>query len=574
MVDVGDGDGVKKGVKKILMFSDIEGCQQKPGDEKSKQSKVLCSNSFYTNLDDMLDPEKGGDPNLHVAFLGDYFDQGVGVYVSIKGMERLHKRHKGRVHIILGNRDVNKLRFIFELQKKPKSIDNGWNAWTDFFDTLQVNSTNDINLVKHILWHSMGAKLDVNGVQIKLDQIQSETSKMAGLYSFVHPMKRETADDKMALIYLKSAFGIPLNEGETKPEDFLDVLSFLRICKIAHVFEDKLLLAHGGGFDPDAFFGEDYVKSFNPGVDFVLDSSNYHTTLEKFRKELAGMNPKPDGESTVQVSVQKSVDVYNQLFQEVLDEIGKINVDRTIPYTWKFVLLQALGLKPDIPTRDNPTEDARYKSLIQSCSQDGCKGPNNNLSNDLDVNKLEKVLSSSNIIGISTGHKPTCFPIPIIYQRSKPKDVTFISNDTSNANRSIYEIGNTTAIGTIATINEDGSLVSEVKVITLDDTKSPAFKYEAMFGPFSFSSGNPPPLYKTDGNNYVLEYVGKKLIFGPGYEQRKFEDIPESNIVSPGGRRRSRNRKYNTKKRGSKRLSKRTKRNKHHTKRSRKQRKH
>jgi hypothetical protein len=104
-----------------------------------------------------------------------------------------------------------------------------------------------------------------------------------------------------------------------------------------------------------------------------------------------------------------------------------------------------------------------------------------------------------------------------------------------------------------------------------------------MYDPLTFKT---TPFYEPEDGVNVLKYGDSKVVFNKkgDYDQLKFEGIaPASNTVDPptssdmpdsGGRRRSRNRKYNTKKRGSKRLSKRTKRNKHHTKRSRKQRKH
>ena len=109
-----DGDGVKK----ILMFSDIEGCQKfnlagsKNGE--IKQSGFLCNPAFYAEIKRRLDSDK----NLHIAFLGDYFDQGMGVYKSINGMDGLltefnKEGEEERVFVILGNRDVNKLRFLF-----------------------------------------------------------------------------------------------------------------------------------------------------------------------------------------------------------------------------------------------------------------------------------------------------------------------------------------------------------------------------------------------------------------------------------------------------------------------------
>ena len=134
------------GVQKLLMFSDIEGCQASPGE----QSKFLCSKGFYDKIADMLDPDpdKGGDANLHIAFLGDYFDQGMLVYDSIKGMISLldNPKFAGRVHVILGNRDVNKLRFCFELRYRleiKNSIQNLTSKDTILEVTKEIKTTKD-----------------------------------------------------------------------------------------------------------------------------------------------------------------------------------------------------------------------------------------------------------------------------------------------------------------------------------------------------------------------------------------------------------------------------------------------
>jgi hypothetical protein len=351
---------------------------------------------------------------------------------------------------------------------------------------------------------------------------------------------------------------------ETKTEYMpLDVIGFFKKCKIAHVFNGKVVLAHGGGFDSEAFFDKKYVKSFETNEE--VTGENYHQMLNQFRVRLSST----ESSYTSSVTVQESIDEYNNLLQEVLRELTE---EPTPKFTWKFVLLQALGLKPD-------DEDARYKSLIQSCSQDGCSGQNPALKYADSATKLAEVLTKSGITHVSYGHKPVCFPIPLIYQRSTINGVTFISNDTSNGNRKVSEIGENTAIGTKITFNysdnNNPQVETQVELITLDGSESPAKKYSDMFGPYS--SKNPPPEYiEEEGKATTLIYNGHKLSFNnllkppASYGQLKFEDITS---VS-GGRRRSRNRKYNTKKRGSKRLSKRTKRNKHHTKRSRKQRKH
>jgi hypothetical protein len=629
---------------KLLMFSDIEGCQKynlvgKEGNKGTfEQSGFLCSAAFYSEITKRLD----SDPNLNIAFLGDYFDQGMGVYDSINGMNGLldnfNKDGKERVFVILGNRDVNKLRFCFELANKGivgLEKDNRWEAgFGNFFDNL--NGKTDVALANCILFHSMGAKIDMN----TNSNNHEPDAKLIGLHSFLPSSLsyEKKQDSKLALKYLKVSLGIILKDEEETP-NALDILGFFKKCKLAHVFDGpggKVLLAHGGGFDSDAFFDEAYVNSFGEGMTDEISPDKYHTTMEQFRRILSGSAPAMKGgfdrkkankagneisrqnmlnmlnmttsmqkkeQSSLPLSessqaldqspsaldqspsaldqsspitpskqVEKSVDAYNNLLQRVINEITRENKT----FTWRFVLLQALGLKPD-------KEDARYKSLIQSCSQDGCSGPNPILTSDPNSSNLAKILKDSGITHVSYGHKPICFPIPVIYKRNGIDGVTFISNDTSNGNRKIEEVGDNTAIGTMVIFDPTGDQSKVQSKIEPVQYENKVGTYSAMYDPLTFKT---TPFYEPEDGVNVLKYGDSKVVFNKkgDYDQLKFEGIaPASNTVDPptssdmpdsGGRRRSRNRKYNTKKRGSKRLSKRTKRNKHHTKRSRKQRKH
>ena len=642
------------------MFSDIEGCQKfnLAGSISGGilQSGFLCNPVFYAEIKRRL----VSDPNLNIAFLGDYFDQGMGVYESINGMDRLltefNKDGKERVFVILGNRDVNKLRFCFELAKKGiVGLGKGerWEfGFGEFYDNL--NDKTDVALANCILYYSMGARIDMDTNNMN----KESDAKLIGLHSFIPPGKNIN-DSKLALKYLKVSLGIEPRVGY---EDALNLLGFFKKCKIAHVFDQgtlgKVLLAHGGGFDPDAFFGQAYVDSF--GVEEITPQ-NYHSTLEQFRRKLSGdvqkggafdraaaieygntaskenmkrfrraiekvkpsvagaivdpsvaeaivkpvdmpmppeimkdsnFEPSLVDTQTAQTAVELSVNAYNKLLDDVLSEISGDNP----VFTWKFVLLQALGLKPD---GDTNNKDARYKSLIQSCSQDGCAGPNNKLSNDVDSSKLAKILTDSGITHVSYGHKPHCFPIPVIYQREEVPGVTFISNDTSNGNRKVEEIGENTAIGTMVIFERQeggGGVKTKIEPVDLDSEKREKARekgenvpyerkvgdYSAMYTPLTLAT---TPVYKPDDSDAnVLEYGDVKNVNGKGtvvfnnllkppalFGQLNFK--VEKNPVEQGGKRRSRNRKRNTK-RGSKHVSKRTKRNKRHVKRSRKMRKY
>jgi len=99
--------------KTLYMFSDMEGCQVLDNKNKPNSNSVaMCDPGFYSKLYKMM----GTTSNMYVAFLGDYFDQGLKVIPSLQGMSMLYDEYgPNRVFIILGNRDINKLRFMYEL---------------------------------------------------------------------------------------------------------------------------------------------------------------------------------------------------------------------------------------------------------------------------------------------------------------------------------------------------------------------------------------------------------------------------------------------------------------------------
>jgi hypothetical protein len=204
--------------------------------------------------------------------------------------------------------------------------------------------------------------------------------------------------------------------------------------------------------------------------------------------------------------------------------------------------------------------------------------------------KLAKILKDSGITHVSYGHKPICFPIPVIYQREEGPGVTFISNDTSNGNRKVEEIGENTAIGTMVIFErESGGVKTKIEPVDLNSEKRekgenvPYEKkvgdYSAMYEPLTLAT---TPFYEFDkaiGANF-LRYGNKRVVFNAkGYEQLKYEDSPpppdNAAAVPAGGKRRSRHRKQQKSKRGSKYGgSKKTRRSKHkHTKHGRKMRK-
>jgi hypothetical protein len=85
----------------LLCISDLEGCVDSP---------VLCSKNTFDAIETLMESYQ----NLQVAFLGDYFDQGPHIVSTINGIMKLKERYEDKIHIILGNRDVNKMRIAVE----------------------------------------------------------------------------------------------------------------------------------------------------------------------------------------------------------------------------------------------------------------------------------------------------------------------------------------------------------------------------------------------------------------------------------------------------------------------------
>jgi hypothetical protein len=192
---------------------------------------------------------------------------------------------------------------------------------------------------------------------------------------------------------------------------------------------------------------------------------------------------------------------------------------------------------------------------------------------------LIHIFTESGIEYVSYGHKPVCFPIPIIYSRPTIGGVTFISNDTSNAHRDIFELDNNVVVGTsITKFDGEKPTQAEVEVIYVGSGPTPTVfktdKYKTMFGPFS--SNFPPPQYVLSGDGddarYRLTYQGGELPFN--IRKKAFDTLvfkPTSVSASAGGRKRhySRRGRHNSQ-RNLKTKNKHVKRNKYNNKKTRK----
>jgi len=88
--------------------------------------------------------------NCELVFGGDVCDRGPGDLRVIDALNKLKEKYPSRVHFILGNRDVNKLRFPFELEDSrlhtaPKVF------WLEDDELITPPSANE-NKVERLRW--------------------------------------------------------------------------------------------------------------------------------------------------------------------------------------------------------------------------------------------------------------------------------------------------------------------------------------------------------------------------------------------------------------------------------------
>jgi hypothetical protein len=179
---------------------------------------------------------------------------------------------------------------------------------------------------------------------------------------------------------------------------------------------------------------------------------------------------------------------------------------------------------------------------------------------------LYKYLKASGVTHVSYGHKPVCFPIPLIYRRTAGDiSIMFISNDTSNGNRRTEDLGSTIVVGTKIECSSDPSNQSEASIYYISiPGESSSAKDETDFNTRFKSfldlklTKNTAPEYKydEDAGVFKLAYAGgpivsmnkprsdtsfKKLVFTPPPQQQS-EQPPEQPPPrsSEGGRRRRR----------------------------------
>ncbi len=530
------------------MISDLEGCAVVSAG-KAAQSRTVCSDEFFAALASFLD----SNPKNKVAFLGDYFDLGDKVVDSINNIMKLYNAYSDRVIIILGNRDLNKLRLAFEMRAEAqKAGSEQWLLWTGFYAVINT----ELSLKKRmreILGKSMGAAPPYLGnMDALMDAaLDGDQSNYLLIKAFSEPS---------AALYLAENAGAAL-PADAKYDTFVkNCRVMFQVGKIVHYEPSfQTLLSHAGGMDTFFFHNQKYYQDIKAQIE---SAPTYYDKMERARVLL--MNP-PTADQQAPIFEDA---VYNSVLPAAVGSI-----DATGEPSPDFFLVQALGLKPDGPPqyKDKPLQ--HFVSFVQSCDNSSCSGPMGVHSPSIyDAGQYAEYLArlqKSGVQVISAGHAPHCAPIPMVYQRPEGP-MMFIANDTSNGYRPaeimknettqkeivkdiaaqavplayVLEGGVAAGVGSINT--DDGSVMPSARTYT-----GPGGKFASMVG--EWGQGSAP---KFDPSAQRVVYAdGKVLQFKGGFTPADMA----------GGRRRN-NRKHTkkTQKKNNKKNNKRNKKSRKH----------
>jgi hypothetical protein len=463
---------------KIIFISDLEGCAEfsttsQFGPWKSSpQSQILCSSKFFDRLDQFL-LEKSGNK---VVFLGDYFDKGPLALQSIELIVSLYEMHNKiskpkKVYIILGNRDLNKLRLPYELQEdiikgcSPSEINNNksnpkifrWGIWKTFYQQFLKSTNESPNKDPNQTVHRQNAIKENNNripaefkkkleiiLETSMGALDNPNINASGKNNYIS----KTANKKNNILEktIRNLEGILTFNIETNGirVGFCDAV--IKLFNYGTIVEYdptyKVLMSHAGGMDENIFNKlqktEDLLEVFKKANsnnvlnnDSKTSSPNkvsnylnmdYFSRIEWFRRELS----KPLSNIYNKNSSISSIDDLCNSMNSILDKVNN-NTDGFTNFSQKvnnsnnknsiypeYYLLQAMGLKGDA--------GKPFLSFVESCdTPGGCGGPKDSTAT---YSAFLKELNKMGVDVISCGHISQCIPVPLIYKRQTFKSTT------------------------------------------------------------------------------------------------------------------------------------------------------
>jgi len=462
-------------VKTLLAISDIEGC---------KGSKILCSGKNYVKMKEYL-----SDENNNIVFLGDYFDQGSGMIESIINIGDLKESYQERVHIILGNRDINKFRLFYEAVTDLAKPDKK-KIWSDWGNEIAKNNKSNPNYIfdndsntniweeeKDMIKKTKLLNKKTYGAAALLQNITTELNTKDKIINGIKIINEPPATDMDALYILCSMYvhEKTLNKYITKT-DFIQnnndgiikifqkysriIFYYGRLISMINIGERNVLMSHGGSYNRSIF---NIDEQFYKNITFINNSNQkvennnasepvdikktdepikYFEKMEEVRKifgkSISDANNNNNKVEDMQIKLNEINSIYIDFIDKIFDEntlITNTITPKSIdfvefingPNSISYFIINAMGL-------NKGGNEKEFFSPIASCGTINCGGLEKNKPDLIDFfidNKIHYVLN---------GHVPHCTNVPIIYNRKgeKPRDenkvgfVVFVSCDTSN----------------------------------------------------------------------------------------------------------------------------------------------
>lgn len=510
----------------LLCVSDLEGCMVQSL-SNIPQHAHLCSDEFFQALANALT----NNGELHIVFLGDYFDLGPHIAKSITRIMELKNKYTDRIHIILGNRDVNKMRIALEINLSTVDFNNpvwlGIDMIRDEINRKNIQTPIPLTRTEVLLKLSYGAGDLLKNLSTELSITEEECLDL-----FVKIFSNENIQQH------------PQNEFISAVRD---LFKSGKLIEIINVGGTKFLASHSGTshvrvFDKtalDIIIQEPDLQNTEESDTVSAElSDQYFGKIEEYRKKLIiDTSSKPQGV----LDLNGCIDVYNQLLSDVVTKALELNIEPSYntdgDFRKKYLLLQALGLKMNTTEQGNPNNT--FMSPIESCGvSGGCLKFNPPPQDFVDL------MVQSEIKGCIHGHIPFCGTVPLIFKTPHGTGIVEIDCDTSNGNRPkgtgsdevtldkvplaiVYE----TSAG-ITSVDASGNFSNE-NTLGLQNNGTDGQHFKGMIGNFKFDDENFPHIV----SEKEIKYPDGKFKFGEKmYGPSSFEKGP-----TVGGKRTKRN---------------------------------
>jgi len=431
-----------------LIISDPEGCGSKVY-FRGNQSPQLCQDTTFVALNNWISEE---GKTRKIVFCGDYFDNGPveNIEEFIKTMMRLYNDHnkKKKIIILLGNRDLNKLRLAKEI---------------GFF-----NVSNKIDGIKNINeiyrpFEEISSVVD-KPFPNKNDFYSSDVTNPSLFEFYKKTMGIDFNVDKTKLVQFFKNFWSkenPEGEGGTNPNQ-ISMMDFFKNCDIIHI-ENGIFFAHGGidlkyfnEFllnNTDLITLQDYFKNkLTNALNYVENLPTTSSQLEDIKKHFnlsVGQNLlKPTSSELEDIKKHFNLSVGQNLLKPTSSQKETEHpVDDIITYyDYKLKNMKYNWPLDSVDDEIDENEKAYYfllnLSFYQAYSPVMCSG---GINGDCEQNKaMDNLLIdfyiNKNINTLVLGHKPICFPIPLGFY-----DIQFIAFDYSKSEwnkKMIYTFAN------------------------------------------------------------------------------------------------------------------------------------